>query len=128
MLGRRSPHGLPRYRAVEGHESTAVGDGEGQKVGIRNLPRAEQVGRIHHGRIEEAHVVVPELVMLGTGRTTEPPDGVRNGGRIGIAGLTEDSHASVLSQGTGSPPRIDIALEPVASAPGDWSAPASGAG
>ena len=57
---------------VERDEPAAVRDGEGQEIDIGDLPRANDPAPIDDAWTQKAHVVGPELVMIGGECIAEP--------------------------------------------------------
>jgi hypothetical protein len=99
-------------RPVEGGEATVIGYCQGEEVGIGHLTWPMDPCPVDHTKVENADGVWPKLMMFGACRLGQQADCHGDGHRAWIAGLADDSNESVLSQGAGCPPPLDLPLQP----------------
>ena len=114
-MGRhRAVHRARWNRTDEGHQSAAVGDGQGEQVHIGELLRSVNARVIDPRRIENTDGARLELVHgLGCCRLQAAGD-IGHGAGIGVPGVRHDPRAPVLRNSARRPAQRGVCRKPVA--------------
>jgi len=71
-----------------------------------------QAVAIDDARVEHADIASPERVMDAVAGTAQQLNCLAGRDGAGVAGLADDTHETVLCDGTGRPPGCNLLIEP----------------